>query len=379
MTDLIAERRVQFVSKPIVPPYRDGTKCLVRDLCRNYQRVVPEVMGTSDGAPGLGERTVVHPVYPADGAYAPGLTQNMRAAFWLAFHCRADIWHYVFAPNPRSSQVGRALHRLRGVPAVQTIASPPRDFSDPEKLLFADVLVAQSNWTREQFEKAFEERGAAAPPIEVVFPPCPSVAVPSEEAKSKARAAIGVSPEVPLYVYPGDLEFSGGADFALEFGGRMATQVPEAVTLLAYRGKTQRADERAAQLAGRIDSSSVRLTKDVEDIHALLAAATAVIFPVDDLYGKVDLPIVLLESLTLGVPVLALDAGPLRDLAGAQRLPGDVELWVGAAERLVRDADFRDAQRASGRDAVSSVFAADAVAARYEELYGRLLHRGLKS
>lgn len=379
MTDPLSGRRVQFVSKPIVPPYRDGTKCLVRDLCRNYRRVVPEVMGTSEGAPGLGERTVVHPVYPADGAYAPGLTQNMRAAFWLAFHCRADIWHYVFAPNPRSSQVGRALHRLRGVPAVQTIASPPRDFSDPDKLLFADMLVAQSNWTHAQFAKGFEERGAEAPPIEVIFPPCPSVAVPSEDARAKARAAIGVSPEVPLYVYPGDLEFSGGADFAVEFGSRMATRRPGAVTVLAYRGKTQRAVERATQLAGRVDSSSVRLTKDVEDIHALLASSTAVIFPVNDLYGKVDLPIVLLESLVLGVPVLALNEGPLRDLAGSERLAGDVELWVDAADRVVRDTDYRDALAASGREAISSVFAADAVAARYEELYARLLHRGLKS
>ncbi len=40
--------------------------------------------------------------------------------------------------------------------------------------------------------------------------------------------------------------------------------------------------------------------------------------PVDDLHGKVDLPIVLLEALTLGTPALVLDEGPLSGTHGGR-------------------------------------------------------------
>lgn len=379
MTDLLSDRRVQFVSKPIVPPYRDGTKCLVRDLCRNYQRVIPEVMGTAEGAPGLGERAVVHPVYPQDGAYAPGLTQNVRAASWLAFHCRADIWHYVFAPNPRSSQVGRALERLRRVPILQTIASTPRDFSEPDKLLFGHVVVAQSHWTKDRFEEAFERAGKSPPRLEVLFPPCPAVERPSEEALEKARLDVGVADDAPLFVYPGDLEFSGGGDFAVDFGHQLSARQPGAMTVLAYRQKTDAAAKRAQELALRADAASVRLVPDVADIHALVAAATAVIFPVEDLYGKVDLPIVLLESLALGIPVLALDQGSLSDLTGAVRLSGELDVWVARAERLIQEPEWARAVAREGTEATETVFSAASIAARYEDLYEDLLDRGLKS
>ena len=38
--------------------------------------------------------------------------------------------------------MGAWLKRIRGVPVVQTIASPPRDFDKPQTLLFGDVVVA---------------------------------------------------------------------------------------------------------------------------------------------------------------------------------------------------------------------------------------------
>ena len=40
--------RVLFVSKPIAPPFHDGTKCLVRDVASELRDFSPVVMTTKN-------------------------------------------------------------------------------------------------------------------------------------------------------------------------------------------------------------------------------------------------------------------------------------------------------------------------------------------
>ena len=101
-------------------------------------------------------------------------------------------------------------------------------------------------------------------------------------------------------------------------------RVPGAIVVFAYRIKTPEAPIVAARLQAELDPEAVRFCGDVPDVLGLISSATAVLFPVDDLWGKVDLPIVLLESMELGVPVIALDGGPLKDLEGVVKTP-DIE------------------------------------------------------
>jgi phosphatidylinositol alpha-1,6-mannosyltransferase len=367
---------VQFVSKPIVAPFRDGTKCLVRDLVTHFEGFDAAVMGTSAGAPELDGKAEVRAIYSSGGGFAPGITQNLRAAAWLAFERRAAIWHFVFAPNPRSSQVGHLLERLRGVPVVQTVASPPRSFDKPGQLLFGDRVVVQSEWTRARFAEALA-KARETRDIRVVPPPVPRLALVLPEAKEAVRARLRVPAGAPLFLYPGDLEVSQGASRVAELVRPLRERMPEAHVVFAYRDKSVHADEHARALAERLPSEGVHFEKNVPDIHALLAASTAILFPVEDLYGKVDLPIVLLEALSLGTPVLALDEGPLASLEGAWRAPFSARPWLERAVILAEDADAHAEQVALGRRAAAEHYAPSRVAAAYETIYRELVSKGL--
>lgn len=362
---------VQFVSKPMVPPFQDGSKCLVRDLCLYSTDVVPHVLGRGAPAIELGSRTVSHDVYRAVGGFSPGLRQNLQAATWMLMRSRADLWHFVFAPNPRSSQVGAWLRRLRGVPTVQTIASPPRSFERPEKLLFGDVVVAQSAWTLNQFRAAYAKN--KAPRLVEVPPPAPRVAPVSPTRQHAARAELRVGEDVPLFLYPGDLEISQGAARVVAWAAQLRVRIPGAKTVVAYRDKTPKAALRADELATQCDPQDVLFYKNVTDIHALVATSTAILFPVEDLYGKVDLPIVLLEAFRLGTPVLSLNHGTLSSLQGALLLGENPQDWLELAAKLASDAGFHRERVQAGESALKSHFDPELVAARYQEIYEQLL------
>jgi phosphatidylinositol alpha-1,6-mannosyltransferase len=374
--------RVLFVSKPIAPPFHDGTKCLVRDIASNLDRAVPIVM-SARGAPPLRARdgTSIEQanVYGSSGTFTPSVGQNARAALWLLFRSRADVWHFVFAPNPRSSAMGRRLRALRRVPVVQTVASPPRSFREVRALVFGDVVVAQSRWTRDRLVGALDEEGVPSserPEITVIPPPIGVVTPRSVEQRARARAELGIAGDVPLFVYPGDLETSTGAETVAALSTDLSAELPGAVTVFAYRNKSDAAPEIARRLEARLDASATRFTNAPGDLLALLSASTALLFPVDDLWGKVDLPIVLLEAMKLGVPVIAIDHGPLADLRGAELVPhGDRAALHRAAVAMTRDGGARQAVVERQLESVKQ-FEASRIAQVYEGLYLELFARG---
>lgn len=365
---------VLFVSKPIAPPFHDGTKCLVRDVAAELREVTPTVLTTPAGQAQLPRGVRGRAVYRDSGAFSPALVDNARAALALLTGPRDDVWHFVFAPNPRTSGVARALRAARRVPVVQTVASPPRHFSRLDRLLFGDELVVQSRATAERLEITARAERFRLPPVTVIPPPVATLPQPSPNEISRARAELELKDDDRVILYPGDLEVSSGADVTRALVKPLRERFPDAVVVFAYRNKTPLAAVRAEKLRQELLAERVRVTDRVANMHALLAASRIVIFPVDDLWGKVDQPIVLLEALALGVPCLVLDRGPLRDVEGAVKVPAiDARSWLEFITPLMPSSAAREQAIARGRAAASSVYASGVVARAYEAIYLRVL------
>lgn len=312
--------RVLFVSKPVMPPWNDGSKNLVRDVVRHVTRIEPTVM-VAPGAPSLGPRVVREPVYGLAGRFAPGA--NTLVMNRLLFGPTLDAWVFVFAPNVASSSAARvaiAAQRARGWKGlvVQVVASRPKDFASVRPLLFGDRIVVMSAWTKERMV----EHGVAAERI-VVIPPCaesPPSRTADEIGAFRRANALG---DGPLLVYPGDLEFSTGARTVAQATGEILRRVPGARVVFACRPKTARAAAAERELRASLAAVEdyVTFLGEVSDMSVLLHAADVVLFPVDDLYGKVDLPLVLLESLALRKRIVVADGGPLPELGAVRVVP----------------------------------------------------------
>src|SRR5262249_34053794 len=147
-----------------------------------------------------------------------------------------------------------------------------------------------------------------------VIPPCVAEPRPhTHAAEIRERLEIG---DGPLVVYPGDLHVSSGASTVAMAASDVLRAVPGARFVFACRKKGADPSPYEAGLreALRGLEAYVRVVGDVRDMHGLLAAADIVAFPVDDLYGKVDLPIVLLEAMALRKPLVLVSDGPLEEL-----------------------------------------------------------------
>jgi len=363
---------VLMVSKPAVPPWTDSGKNLMRDIVSAGRRYGYHVMGTA-GAEPLGPACTVEPIYSTEGLYSAGLKQN-RAVFRRLFKPdRLPLYHFFFAPNRITSMAARFVLTFKRRRTVHTICSVPRSYEGLDKLLFADRLVVLSQHTREQFESHTNRPAVHIPPCVPVGEPLP------RERRERVRRELGL-PDGLLVLYAGDYQFSTAADLVAKALPAICERTA-AHFVFACRIKQEESRQREAHIKARVKEAGlterVSFFNEVEDMEALAAAVDLSVLPADSLYAKMDIPLVLLESLREGVPVVVSTYGPLAELlardVGAAVPTGESGPFAEAVVGLLENPEERRRMGANGKELVRSVYSPDRIGRLYEELYDSLL------
>ncbi len=363
--------RVLLVTKPLSPPWDDSAKLVPLALLRQAAGRLGFRILVARGAPSEWPSTVrATPVAPAAGYRTSWKTRLDLSLAVLSHGREAAVIHFFFQPHAAACRTARWLARLAGRPTVHTALSAPSD-AETARLLFADRTVALSAWTAERLM----ETGRPRP---IVIPPAlPDEAPTAASRADAARRAAGL--DEPFVLYPGDYEFSGGHELLLE-AWRGEARLPRLV--FAGRDKTPAAAAARAALAARVAALGlerrVLLLGRVEDLPGLVAAARALLFPAASLYGKTDLPLVVLEAWRDGVPVLVRDLPPLAEAVGdgGAVLPAAASAWAGEVLRLeARRDDWALAGRRRWRARFSAADMAERYLGLYEELAGAAARR----
>src|SRR6185503_7046056 len=313
------------------------------------------------------------PIHPAgSGRFAPGLADQVRVLKRLTFGPRADLWHFFFAPNPKTSTVARSASLLRRARTVQTVCSVPRDDVDPKRVLFADRVVVLSHFTAERFADA-----GIGPERVIRIPPAAPPLVPLDAEKRRVtRVALDLDPDALIVLYPGDLEFGNGARFTVEAHAKLPK---ETHLVMACRAKTERARAIDAELRALTEklgtSERVTFLGETPKILDLVGASDIVALPSDVAYAKMDYPLVLLEAMALARPVVVATGTPAAELAdggAARAVAPDPDAVAEALSALVSDTAHREALGAQAREAVLAEYDRARMARAYEALYDAL-------
>lgn len=377
MQDEHSRPHVLLVSKPVVPPWNDSNRNLVRDLVAGGGRYQYHVLTTPGAGPAQGD-AIREPIYSGAGSHAPGLRQNLSVFLRLLKPDPIPIYHFFFAPNRRTSQLVRlAMGLKQGRRVVHTICSAPATFEGLERLMFADRVVVLSEHTKRQVE------AATSRPVVLIPPSVPLGEPVSQERKAAVLSGLGL-PERPLVLYAGDYQFSKAAAVCVRALPEMLSG-NDAHFVFACRVKQEASRAVEAVLKQEVLAlglaDRVSFFNEVSDMEALAAAVAVQVQPADNLYAKMDLPLVLLESMREGVPVVVSDYGPLPELlagtdAGLIIRTGAYAALAAAVQALVTDPVRRTFMGEIGRGVMKTRFSPQAMASAYESLYDSINEEG---
>lgn len=354
------------ISKPVRPPWSDSSKNLVRDIVTHSTRTSFDLMGDPEFQPEWRGANWLS-VYGGRGAYAPGLAEKARALGSVLKAPRSvDAFHLFFAPNPASGGALRPVLALKRRPVVHTICSVPRSFETAARWINADVTVALSEFTAENL------RAAGVPDVRLIPP-----GIDPERFGSPSACGF---PSRPTLLFAGDYEVGGGAQRLIECAPAVIAAVPEVKFVFACRPKT--ADAAAGEAEARQKVADAGLTEsfeflgEVKDVGELLRSCTIAVLPIDSTWRKMDIPLVLLEAMALGKPVVVTDQPPLSEIlagGGGRHVPTHDSEALG--ETLVAMLSDEQSLRTLGDEAAVSVrtnWNIATLAGRYEDLYESL-------
>jgi glycosyltransferase involved in cell wall biosynthesis len=207
---------------------------------------------------------------------------------------------------------------------------------------------------------------AGLQPLTTILNGVPPAPAPADRAA--LRKELGIPAEGPLVLAVGRLAPVKNHALAI----RALADVPEAV--LAVVGDGPLLDElraRAARegVAGRVVFTGVR-----PDARALIGAADAVVLP----SHAEGLPLVALEALAAGTPLVATDVRGVRELVadGAELVPpNDAAALAEALRRVLADRSLAAGLAQKGLS-VAREHSEERMAKEYLELYGRLAAPG---
>jgi glycosyltransferase involved in cell wall biosynthesis len=361
-----------MISKPVVPPWNDSSKNLVRDLASAMRRHTPVVMQPRGETHALGQAELAEVYAAGGGRFAPAASAQARVLLRLLASRDEPIFHFFFAPNLKTSTVGRVAAALRRRRAVHTVCSAPRDVRSLDRTLFADRTVVLSHQT----EARFLEAGVPRARLLRIPPSVPPLEPLSPAARAEVRARLAVPEGVPLFVYAGDLEMGGGAERVVTAA---LAHPGELVVVMACRQKTADAARVDAALRARVARAGAearfRFVGETEGILPLVGAADALLLPSTDLYAKMDYPLVVLEAMALGRPAVVAEGTPAAELAalgGVVAVKDGAGPLAGAFAALAASPAYREDLGARAREVARASFAPSAMAEAYESLYDGL-------
>ncbi len=301
-------KSVLLATRPIVPPWDEASKNFAYFLAKEVREAALTVLTAGENLPELPDTVTQEHIYPsAHLGFGAKLTllrylRDRRGDF--------DITHYLFTPAKRNVLIIRNLaHPTKGK-TIQTVATLREDLYSPEELkslLFADTIVVYTDRTRARLE----ELGFGN--VTRIYP---GIDLDLYRPKEKDRDLLDefrFSENDFIVVYPGEYSRLGATDMIVEsllyhFNKHQDSNLR---FIFACRVKNDTDAKKKAEVVAALDAADllpkVAFTDTSFDMPALYNLADVIAFPVTDMKGKFDVPLVIIEAYACGKPVILSD------------------------------------------------------------------------
>ena len=418
--------KILLATRPLVPPWDEASKNFAYFLAKSIRDPQLEfhLLTAAETPEGLGSNCVQHPIFRS-GRF--DLEAKARLAAFLGTKGRSfDIVHFLFTPTPLNAFLAKHLvgTRPKTVQTIATLREERWNETDWKRMFFADKLITYTEYSKKKLQSAGFEN------IECIYPGIDLERFSPKPKDSKTLAALNLSPNDFVISYVGEYARLGATDMIADMlvkhlpsspsqgevsrtrdGGVPTSEensvpsssstppsplssgeyterhlpsgrgdsVEKTIFLFVLRVKNDADRKKKEELQERFRQAgildSIRFSDTVFDVASLYNVADIVTFPVANMHGKFDVPLVILEAYACGRPVILSDLPLFAEFSNPNisatipRNDGDT-LWS-AIRSLRADEAKRKALGASTRAFVERSFDIKETSERYQVIYHR--------
>ncbi|XLQ20216.1 MAG: glycosyltransferase family 4 protein [Candidatus Moraniibacteriota bacterium] len=376
-------KNILFVTRPLSPPWDEASKNFAYNLACNItnHNITILVDEYIDDAP----KNIIQKKIYSNNHFS--FLQKVRLLRYLKKHTEEfDVVHLLFTPTKLNSWLMKkilhrrdAINRVSPQPQiVQTVATLRDDLYSKEELqemLFGDTVVTYSKWANNKLNILdFTNAKQIYPGFNL------SKYIPTEKSTSLMKKW-NISKDNFVVTYPGEFVRLGATDTIVEAFIKLWNNPSNAHIkyLCACRIKNEK-DARKKQeviekitAAGYIDK--VYFTDTFSDMNAVYNLSDTVIFPVENMNGKFDVPLAMIEPYACKKPVIASDLELFKEFSSNEInviIPGaNSDALIDAILKLEKNPEKRKLLGENAFTFAHETFNIERVATEYTEIYNR--------
>lgn len=307
-------KKVLLATRPLVPPWDEASKNFAYFLGKEVKDEELTLLSTKESLQGLPASARQEPIF-SSGHF--GLKAKYELFRYLReARGRFDITHYLFTPTKQNTDIIKYLARPTRGKTLQTVATLRDDlYSQDElkKLLFADRLVVYTDLSRQKLERmGFANVTRIYPGIDLErYRPQPKNPIISGQ--------LGFAENRFVVTYPGEYVRLGATDMLTDAFIGFFRENPDTDIRFVFACRVKNDDDakKKEEVHKRFADADllgyVAFSDTIADMPALYNSSDLVIFPVENLRGKFDVPLVIIEAYACGKPVILSDLPQFRE------------------------------------------------------------------
>jgi glycosyltransferase involved in cell wall biosynthesis len=288
-----------------------------------------------------------------------------------------DIIHFMLTPNKINAFCFKTFLKSKKAKTVQTVATLREDlYSDEDfkKIFFTDAIITYSDYAKSKLlSLGFQNVTRIYPGIDIEnFKYTPK--------HLATMAMFGINESDFVVTYPGEYTRLGATDMLMEFIPNLVSQIPNLKFVFACRIKNARDAQKKddvvlkLQKAGLLDK--IVFTDTFSDMPKIYNLSDIVIFPVNDMAGKFDVPLAVVEAMACEKPVIISKIPVLEEFAkGGNSVKiekGNLKQLEAAILDLRDNLEKRSLLGRNARKYVEEKFDIKNVAKQYETVYNQI-------
>ncbi len=390
-------KKVLLYTRPLAPPWDEGSKNLAFDLAKNCssEDLQFQVLTTKDFAKKIEEKYPhinPEPIFPETTVETTPKLSAKIALLKRLFrkNLNANIVHFLFTPRSLTSLLLRMRLKNTKIKTVQTVSTISKkevdDKKKTKKVFFADVIVAQSEHTKKNLKNAGIEN------VQVVYPGINLEKFSPQEKDPKLMNELGIEKDDFVVLFAGEyLRLKAIDDIVEAFKTifekesqslasdetRKKTKLILACRIKCEEDKIKKAEvQKEFERAGFADK--VIFIGTFPDMPKLFNLADTHIFPVRDMTGKFDIPLAVIEGMAVRKPVIISDILVLEEFVEHKKT--GLVVKSAAPEKLATAVEFlrdnpekREEIAQGGFEYVKENFNIKNISEKYKKIYNKLI------
>jgi glycosyltransferase involved in cell wall biosynthesis len=309
-------KNVLLATRPLVPPWDEASKNFAYFLGKEVENHTLTLLTTNTSLEGMPPQVKQEPLFP-DNHF------GLRAKLLLFLYLRKarnlfDITHYLFTPTKLNTNAIRCFAKPTFGKTIQTIATLREDLYSPDELrnlFFADTLVVYTDTTKRKLEQlGFSHVMRIYPGIDLdIYQPQPKDA--------ETLKHFGFTEQHFIVSYVGEYARLGATDMLTDTFIDFFTKNPDTNIRLVFPQRVKNDSDKNKKEAVRKRfadaglSSYVAFPEKIKRMSDHYNASDIILFPVSNLHGKFDVPIVIIEAYACGKPVILSDLPAFQEFA----------------------------------------------------------------